>query len=79
MSHGWSWGLPVCWQGWMVLALFYLLLACAGFLWMPRHPAHFVLSCVVLCGLLLAVCYLKGEKLRWRWGKDQGNVKRLKR
>jgi hypothetical protein len=31
---------------------------------------EFNLATVVLAGLLVTVCWIKGEKPRWRWGKD---------
>ena len=68
-TYGWGWGLPTCWQGWATFIIFYLLIGAAALHWMPQHPKHFVASCVVLALLLIGVCYLKGEKPRWRWGK----------
>jgi hypothetical protein len=65
-----GWGLPTCWQGWAVIIIFYLLMGSSAFLCLPRYPAIFVLTSVVLVILLIGVCYLKGEKARWRWGKD---------
>jgi hypothetical protein len=54
--YGWGWGPPVRWQGWAVLVVYALLLTA------------FLLSSVVLTVLLLIVCWLKGERPRWRWG-----------
>lgn len=67
--YGWGWGLPVAWQGWVVLAVFAVLVA-AGALWLlPQYPQWvFVAYAIVLCLLLVAVCWLKGEPPRWRWG-----------
>lgn len=69
--YGWGWGLPCCWQGWAVFLIFYLLLGCAAFHWMPQHPKHFFLACVVLSLLLVLICWWKGEKPLWRWGKEK--------
>ena len=66
---GWGWGPPTCWQGWAVIILFYLLLAGAALLLLPRHPALFILCSFLLCIPAIAICYLKGEKPRWRSGK----------
>ncbi len=70
--YGWGWGLPVAWQGWMVLAVFAGLLV-AGVIMLPpnRYPGRFVLFVVVLNVMLIAVCWLKGEPPRWRWGDDR--------
>jgi hypothetical protein len=69
--HGWGWGIPTCWQGWAVIIAFYLLLGVAAVLLLPRHPARFVFSCIVLSAALVAVGCLKGEKPRWRWGNEK--------
>jgi hypothetical protein len=67
--YGWGWGPPVCWQGWAVLAV-WLSLVVAGQVWLRRHPGWFAACLVGLVLGLIAVCYWKGEKPRWRWGKD---------
>ena len=68
MRYGWGWT-PNCWQGWLVLAAFVALLA-AGARWLRphAHPAGFIAYAVALSILLTLVCWLKGEKPRWRWG-----------
>lgn len=73
--YGWGWGLPQRWQGWVVLALF-LILVCAGiFIFPPRaRGLEFFVYITVLVALLVAVCYAKGEPPRWRWG-DGGSHK----
>jgi hypothetical protein len=68
--YGWGWGPPNCWQGWVVFAAWLLLLA-GGAAWLiPAHVEFFVPYAVVLAIILCVVCYIKGEKPRWRWGKD---------
>lgn len=67
--YGWGWGPPVRWQGWAVLVLYFLLLAICALWTLPRGDVPlFLLCCLVLTVLLIAVCRLKGEKPRWRWG-----------
>ena len=67
--YGWGWGLPVAWQGWMVLAIYAVgVLAMATLLGPSRHPGEFTAGLAVATLLLLAVCWLKGEPPRWRWG-----------
>ena len=67
--YGWGWGLPAVWQGWAVMAAFaFLVLAGAVFL-LPGHgQAVFVMYSALLCAVLVAVCWLKGEPPSWRWG-----------
>ena len=67
--YGWGWGLPVCWQGWVVIVVWVLLLGAGTFL-IPKHPGLYVAYSLVLALVLIIICYLKGEKPRWRWGKD---------
>lgn len=68
--YGWGWGLPVAWQGWLVLAVFFVLLAAGAVLLLPsRGQLAFIAYVAVLCVLLVAVCWAKGEPPRWRWGE----------
>jgi hypothetical protein len=71
--YGWGWGVPATWQGWLVLAAFAGLLV-ADFIMFPpsRYPGRFALVVVALNVVLIAVCWLKGEPPRWRWGDDRG-------
>lgn len=68
--YGWGWGLPCAWQGWVVFAAYFVLLM-AGLVWfpLPTGPTAFVIYAMVLSLALMAVCYLKGEPPKWRWGK----------
>lgn len=67
--YGFGWGLPVRWQGWLVL-----------FLWMvtffagvrgigPIGSLRHVLFMAGMIVLLVWICWLKGERpAKWRWG-----------
>jgi hypothetical protein len=69
--YGWGWGLPLTWQGWVVVAAFLGLLAADVFLIRLRErPVTFIVYVFVLVAVLTFVCWLKGEPSRWRWGKD---------
>jgi hypothetical protein len=69
-KYGLGWGLPVVWQGWVVLAVFVLLVAVGVFVLLPHlGPLIFVPYCGILCIGLVVVGWLKGEPLGWRWGK----------
>ncbi len=69
--YGWGWGLPRAWQGWVIL-LGYFAAVLAGCLWiLPTYGAlTFVAYTALLTAVLLAVCWAKGERPRWRWGED---------
>ena len=70
--YGWGWGLPCAWQGWVVLAAYLALLVLAAFVVRPElHMARWIASVVVLSLLLIAVCWWKGERPRWRWGEPR--------
>jgi len=69
--YGWGWGLPVVWQGWFVIAAFACLVLGGAVVLLPSYgPAVFVAYSVLLCLILVAICWLKGEPARWRWGGE---------
>jgi hypothetical protein len=69
-KYGWGWGLPNCWQGWMML-IAYVLLVAAGFPLMPANAGLYIARVRVLSIILTAVCRLEGEKPGWRRGGKQ--------
>jgi hypothetical protein len=70
--YGWGWGLPCVWQGWAVLLLYFIAVAAAYFGFDPaKRPIYFGVSLFILSILLIRICYLKGEKPKWRWGDDK--------
>jgi hypothetical protein len=72
--YGWGWGPPRHWQGWAVLVVWLGAIMATAFALLPQHRAGFLLSVLAMSGLLLAVCYAKGEPPAWRWGEsDAGN------
>jgi hypothetical protein len=67
--YGWGWDLPRAWQGWVVLAIFACLLLGGALVLLPsRRPGAFVAYSALLCVLLVAVCWVKGERPSWRSG-----------
>jgi drug/metabolite transporter (DMT)-like permease len=69
-KYGWGWGPPCSWQGWVVFAVWLVLLGGGGFFLAPRSTGLFVGYAIFLCIPLFIVLLIKGEKPRWRWGKD---------
>ncbi len=67
--YGWGWGPPNCWQGWVVLAVWIALLL-AGMPLVKAHPFFHLGYVVAMILALIAICAAKGERPRWRWGKD---------
>lgn len=73
-SYGWGW-VPVTWEGWLVTILYILFITyrAATVSEMFDTETSFVFRYffeILLATIpLLIVCYIKGEKPRWRWGK----------
>jgi hypothetical protein len=69
-KYGWGWGLPTCWQGWVVMAVWLVALTAGIPLALHGHHFFFIAYTILLAAILILICWLKGEKPRWRWGKD---------
>ena len=69
-TDGWGWGMPVTWQGWVVMVVFMGAMLAGGTYLLPRYgEAVFFAFTFVCCMALLAICRAKGEPPEWRWGK----------
>jgi hypothetical protein len=68
--YGWGWGLPLTWQGWVVLVV-YLVAVPVGYLLFPPHQqtVGFLIYVNAITLIFVFVCWLTGEPPRWRWGK----------
>ena len=71
--YGWGWGLPSAWQGWIVLTAYVVAIA-VGIGYLRGHHDDYsrldrVAYVLILTVLLCVICWWKGEKPRWRWGK----------
>ena len=69
--YGWGWGLPIAWQGWVVLALYIGAITALGLRLMPARPQAFGLGTALASLVLVVVCALKGEPPGWRWGDER--------
>jgi uncharacterized membrane protein YhaH (DUF805 family) len=69
--HGWGWGLPATWQGWLVLTTWMAAVLTLSPLLAARNITLFYLFIVGMAAAIIAVCYVKGEPPRWRWGEDR--------
>ena len=66
---GWGWGAPRVWQGWVVLAVLFVLIVAGAVVLLPgRSPFAFLAWTILLCALLVVVCWRTGEPPRWRRG-----------
>ena len=66
--YGWGWGLPLTWQGWLVLGTYITLTVFGALLFAHTHNMALLAGFVVLTLLLVVICWLTGERPRWRWG-----------
>ena len=67
--YGYGSGLPIAWQGWVLLIVYLALVVGSGFL-LERWPALVGATIVGLTALLMLIAArtTKGG-WRWRWGK----------
>ncbi len=76
--YGWGWT-PVKWQGWaVVIAFIFLSILNFNRLDYSSHSAsdtliNFLPQTFILVIILILICYKKGEKPRWQWGKERGS------
>lgn len=67
--YGWGWGIPSTWEGRLVLLGYLALLAVCFVVFPPeRNLPGFIISVHGLSGLLVAICWWKGEPPGWRRG-----------
>ena len=67
--YGWGWGLPATWQGWGVFIIYIAVISILPFLINPNENLLLFLAAMIGCtGILIGVCYMKGEPPKWRWG-----------
>lgn len=70
-KYGWGWGFPCAWQGWVVYAVWFILLSGGGILITPHSAGLSVAYAIVLSVAFVFIVASKGEKPRWRWGGDK--------
>jgi hypothetical protein len=68
--YGWGWGPPVTWQGWVVIAIWFAVLAVGLIVLLSRRETlpWSLLYVVLMSVVLTLICYWKGEPPKWRWG-----------
>ena len=67
-TYGWGWGPPVAWQGWFVLCSWIAILIGGSLFLAGRHWWLYGGFMVTMVAALIAVCSVRGERPRWRWG-----------
>jgi uncharacterized membrane protein YadS len=66
--------LPLTWEGWVFFVAWFTAIL-AGAVHLRPHLGLYALFILVMLGIVLGVCYAKGEPPRWRWG-DRDRPKR---
>ncbi|MEK6844061.1 MAG: hypothetical protein AABX83_01400 [Nanoarchaeota archaeon] len=72
--YGWGW-VPVKWQGWVSILILVAFLILNGFyLASKTQPSNadfalFFASIIIYGIIIFFVCYKKGEKPKWTWGR----------
>ena len=67
--YGWGWGPPTVWQGWAVLLIYFaLILGGIPALQSERGALVYVAWVFLITAALILICWLTGERPRWRWG-----------
>ncbi len=73
-TYGWGWT-PANWQGWISTLTF--IFAIIGYRQVFNFTGIALSQTNFLCYVagwtiaLIALCFLKGEKPKWQWGKDK--------
>lgn len=72
--YGWGWT-PSSWEGWAVIVLYVVDVFLVTVL-IDQYVSESISPWIALFGIvpstafLIIICYIKGEKPGWRWGKD---------
>jgi len=72
-KYGFGWGLPIAWQGWVVL-ISYLLLIFIGSAALTNSAINiiwFLSYALILTALFIFICWKKGKKTGLRWGNKK--------
>ncbi|MFZ2072456.1 MAG: hypothetical protein WAV10_02140 [Minisyncoccia bacterium] len=65
--YGWGW-YPSSWQGWLVLFVWFILFTSLVTKMDNEWLKKFIFV-TLMTGILIFICYKKGEKPKWQWGK----------
>lgn len=71
--YGWGW-YPSTWHGglvllgWFILVVSWIILF-STFSSIESNILFYLLGIFILTAILIFICWKKGEKPRWRWGK----------
>lgn len=68
--YGWGW-FPAKWQGWLVILIWAILFTLSMIMIEDNDHeiGRNIAVMIIITVLLIWICYKKGEKPRWSWGK----------
>jgi hypothetical protein len=70
-TFGYGVGLPIAWQGWLILGLYVAIVTGAAFWLADRSVMTFLLILIGATGPFLLIASRKTRGgLRWRWGNE---------
>ena len=67
-KYGWGWSWPLTWQGWLVLGIYCALVVAGALRFADTHDPALGIEGLLLTLLLVAICWITGERPRGRWG-----------
>lgn len=68
--YGYGAGLPIAWQGWLILAVYFVLVVSAAALLMPNIWAIAAVVIPATAILIVVSAQTTRSGWRWRWGKE---------
>jgi hypothetical protein len=77
-KYGWGWT-PCSWQGWTALGVYIIAILYEFFaIDMNSHSVsdtliNFIPTVIIFTIILIAICYIKGDKPEWHWGDTKKN------
>jgi len=66
-TYGYGW-YPSTWQGWIVILVWAIIFTLSLILWDHEWLKNTAVV-IVATTILIYICYKKGEKAHWNWGK----------
>lgn len=72
-TYGWGW-YPVSWEGWLVIFIWVIFFSLSIINTRNEWPERLIII-ILSVSVLIYICYKKGEKPEWRWGKKNEHKK----